>query len=189
MAPGVLSQLEAAGLDPATDYWQILSTNPFQSGSTAIDTDRFVALPESFAYEPPYKKGDAPWVATYTVQNTTTSTNTVTVEYDVTLSASAPIIDKIFTLGDSVTWTNTNTTMTTDTTTETATVTVGGPSFGYTGPTNILVYWDLVYHSFMFAFPTGQVPPGNPVTAQKERGAKEARKPIKKPARTRRRAG
>jgi hypothetical protein len=129
MAPGVLSQLEAAGLDDE-DYQQILSTNPFQSGS-AVDTDRFIALPESFAYEPPYSATDAPLVATYTVQNTTTSTNTVTVEYDVTLSASDPIIDKILTVGDSVTWTNTNTTTTTDTTMESATVTVGGPSFGY----------------------------------------------------------
>jgi hypothetical protein len=194
MAPGVLSQLEAAGLDDE-DYQQILSTNPFQSGS-AVDTDRFIALPESFAYEPPYSATDAPWVATYTVQNTTTSTNTVTVEYDVTLSASDPIIDKILTVGDSVTWTNTNTTTTTDTTMESATVTVGGPSFGYpntspstSGPTSILVYWDSVYHSYAFVFPAGEVPLGNPVTAQKKRGAKEARKPIKKPTRTRRRAG
>jgi len=186
MAPGVLSQLEAAGLDDE-DYQQILSTNPFQSGSTVIDTDRFVALPESFAYEPPYRKGDAPWVATYTVQNTTTTTNTVTVEYDVALSASDPIIDKIFTIGDSVTWTNTNTTTTTDTSTETATVTVGGPSFGYTGPTNILVYWDSVYHSYAFAFPTGEVAPGSSARSRKKSGA--AGKAGRKPAKARRRAG
>ena len=37
--------------------------------------------------------------------------------------------------------------------------TVGGPSFNYTGPTNILVYWDSVYHSFMFAFPAGEFGP------------------------------
>jgi hypothetical protein len=60
MAPGVNQQLDAAGLDPATDYQQILSTNPFSGGSTVIDGDRFAALPESFAYEPPYSKADAP---------------------------------------------------------------------------------------------------------------------------------
>jgi hypothetical protein len=168
MAPGVKQQLDAAGLD-AKDYQQILSTNPFQSGSV-IDPNRFVALPESFAYEPPYRATDAPWVATYTVQNTTTATNTVTVEYSVGASFGVNIKD-LFTLGSSVTVTDTNTTTTTDTTMETASVTVGGPSFGYKGPTNILVYWDSVYHSFMFAFPVGEVAPGSPVRSRKKRGA------------------
>ncbi len=145
-------------------------------------------MPESFAYEPPYSASDAPWLATYTVQNTTTTTNTVTVEYSVGWRVGVTIA-KIFSIGGSVTGTDTNTTMTTNTTMESASVTVGGPSFSYTGPTNILVYWDSVYHSFMFVFPAGEVPPGNPVTAHKKGGAKEARKPIKKPARTRRRAG
>lgn len=44
MAPGVKRQLDAAGLD-AEDYQKILGTNPFQSGSTVINTDRFIALP------------------------------------------------------------------------------------------------------------------------------------------------
>ena len=176
MAPGVRQQLDAAGLLDE-DYQQILSTNPFQSGSTVIDTDRFLALPESFAYEPPYSALDAPWVATYTVQNTTTSTQTVTVEYSVGLSASIsiPIID-IFNAGSSITMTNTNTTVTTDATIESASVTVGGPSFGYAGPTDILVYWDTVYHSFMFAFPAGEVVAGNPGRSRKRRTAAEAPK-------------
>lgn len=161
MAPGVKQQLDAAGLDDE-DYQQILSTNPFQSGSTVIDTNRFLALPESFAYEPPYSAVDAPWVATYTVQNTTTSTETVTVEYSVGAQFSIPIIKDIFNAGSSITMTNTNTTVTTNVTTETANVTVGGPSFGYAGPTDILVYWDTVYHSFMFSFPAGEVVASNP---------------------------
>jgi hypothetical protein len=33
-----------------------------------------------------------------------------------------------------------------------ASVAVGGPAYGYTGPTNVLVYWDTIYSSFMFAF-------------------------------------
>jgi hypothetical protein len=37
---------------------------------------------------------------------------------------------------------------------QSATVTIGGPSFGYPGPTDILVYWDTVYRTFMFAFST-----------------------------------
>jgi hypothetical protein len=182
MAPGVNQQLDAAGLDPATDYQQILSTNPFSGGSTVIDGDRFAALPESFAYEPPYSKADAPWVATYTVQNTTTATTTVTVEYTVGATIAVQIT-KLFNLGASVTFTSTNTTATTDTTTETASVTVGGPSFGYTGSTEILVYWDSVYHSFMFAYPVGEITPGRPARSRKKRGVAKA---AKKPARARR---
>jgi hypothetical protein len=196
MAPGVLQQLEAAGLDDE-DFQQILSTNPFQSGSTVIDADRYIALPESFAYEPPYSSADAPWLATYTVQNTTTATNTVTVEYSVafSLSVSVPIID-IFSAGSSMTFTNTNTSTTTETTVETASVTVGGPSFGYpnthpstSGPTSILVYWDSVYHSFMFAFPAGGVAPDARAQSRSKPGAAKApkaRKAAKKPARARR---
>jgi hypothetical protein len=186
MAPGVKLQLDAAGLD-AEDYQQILGTNPFQSGSTVIDTDRFIALPESFAYEPPYSATDAPWLATYTVQNTTTATNTVTVEYSVGWTIGATIA-QIFSIGGSVTVTDTNTTMTTDTTMESASVTVGGPSFSYAGPTNILVYWDSVYHSFMFAFPAGEVAPG-PVRSRKKLGGAVAKKLEKSRARTRRRTG
>jgi hypothetical protein len=185
MAPGVKQQLDAAGLDDE-DYQQILSTNPFQSGSTVIDTTRFLALPESFAYEPPYSATDAPWLATYTVQNTTTSTETVIVEYSVGAQFSVNIKD-IFTLGSSMTMTNTNTTVTTDITTETASVTVGGPSFGYTGPTEILVYWDTVYHSFMFAFPAGEVVAGSPGRSRKRPAAAKARKADQKRRPTKRR--
>jgi hypothetical protein len=184
MAPGVKQQLDAAGLDPAIDYAQILSTNPFSDGSTVIDGDRFAALPESFAYEPPYSKADAPWVATYTVQNTTTATTTVTVEYSVGATIAVPIID-LFNLGASVTFTSTNTTATTDTTTETASVTVGGPSFGYTGSTDILVYWDSVYHSFMFAYPVDEITTGRSARSRTRGVAKAA----KKPAKARRRPG
>jgi hypothetical protein len=38
---------------------------------------------------------------------------------------------------------------------QSASVTIGGPAFGYTGPTDVLVYWDTVFGSFMFAFATG----------------------------------
>jgi hypothetical protein len=184
MAPGVKQQLDAAGLD-AEDYQQILSTNPFQSGLTVIDTDRFVALPESFAYEPPYSASDVPWVATYTVENTTTATNTVTVQYSVGATIGVTL-DNIFKIGSSLTMTNTNETETTDTTRDSASVTVGGPSFVYTGPTDILVYWDSVYHSYMFAFPVGEVAPGSPARSRKKHSAAKTPKAAKKRAKPRR---
>ncbi len=44
--------------------------------------------------------------------------------------------------------------MTVNATTQSATVAVGGPAVGYSGPVDVLVYWDTIYNSFMFAFPT-----------------------------------
>ena len=51
-------------------------------------------------------------------------------------------------------WTATSTQTATSTATQSATATVGGPAAGYTGSTDILVYWDLLYNCFMFAYPT-----------------------------------
>jgi hypothetical protein len=170
MAPGVKQQLDAAGLDE-TDYQQILSTNPFASGPASIDPDRYLPLPESFAYEPPFSSGDAPWSETYKVDNTTTQTSTRTVDVTYTVTVTLPpILDSLLNIGGTLEWTNTNATETTDARTESATVTVGGPSFGYTGQTEILVYWDTVYHSFMFAFPsTDTGTAGKPRTRRRSR--------------------
>ena len=114
-----------------------------------------------------------------------TATSTATVEYSVGATFGVDI-PHLFHLGSSVTFTDTNTTTTTDTTMETASVTVGGPSFRYTGPTNILVYWDSVYHSFMFAFPFGERAPGNPARSRKKHSAAKTPKAAKKRAKPRR---
>ena len=49
------------------------------------------------------------------------------------------------------TWTDSDTRSTSNGTNDTARVTVGGPSFGYTGPTDIAVYYDVLYKTFAFA--------------------------------------
>jgi hypothetical protein len=48
------------------------------------------------------------------------------------------------------TWTNTDTRSTSAGTSESASVTVGGPAYGYSGPTDIAVYYDVIYKSFLF---------------------------------------
>src|SRR5262249_22274417 len=48
------------------------------------------------------------------------------------------------------TWTESTSTTSNTSSTETATVRITGPSFGYAGPTNMGVYYDLLYKSFMF---------------------------------------
>jgi hypothetical protein len=154
MPRGVKAQLDEAGLG-ASDYQTILSTNPFASGASVIDPDRFLPTPQSFAYEPPYSAHDAPWTETLTLENTVTSTSKVEVGYSVSAKASIPIIKDLLNFGTSMEFTNTNSTETSTESKQSAAVTVGGPAFGYTGPTDVLVYWDTVYNSFTFAFADG----------------------------------
>ena len=159
MATGVQQALNAAGLT-ATDYAQILTTNPFANGATAIDPNRFLPLPQTFPYEPPLTAADPVIPITNTFQNNFTISNTQTVktQYGVSITASGGLDLVIFSatlkVTDSFQWTNTNSLGTTTTVSQSAAATVGGPAFGYSGPTDVLVYWDSIYNSFMFGFLT-----------------------------------
>jgi hypothetical protein len=125
----------------------------------AIDPNRFVLTTTSFPYEPPPHATDTVPTKTSVFTNATTSTTTqqVQTEYGVSVTVSAGIQFLTTTLktAGSLQWTNTSTSTQTTGSTQQASVTVGGPAFGYTGLTDILVYWDTIYQSFMFAFSTG----------------------------------
>jgi hypothetical protein len=41
--------------------------------------------------------------------------------------------------------------------TQSATLSVGQPAFGYTGPTDLYVYWDTIFQTFLFTFTPGSV--------------------------------
>jgi hypothetical protein len=158
MPPGVKQLLDAAGLRQS-DYASILSTNPFASGASAIDTNRYWPLTQSFPYKPPLTAPDPVPTETYTVQNSVTSTSTHTeeVEYGVSVSVSAGLkapFSASLKVTQSFQWTNTNSQSQQSQSSQSASVTIGGPAFGYTGLTDLLAYWDSVYSSFMFAFPT-----------------------------------
>jgi Domain of unknown function (DUF5050) len=159
METGVKAQLDAAGLT-ATDYAQILSLDPFADGASSIDPNRFYVLPESFPYEEPATSADQVPTSTQAFSNANMSSTGVTVQeqYGVSVSVSEGIDIGVFsaTLKDteSLQWTNKNSLSTSTTVSQSAAVTVGGPAFGYTGPTDVLVYWDSIYNSFMFAFPS-----------------------------------
>ena len=154
MAAGVKQQLDAAGLT-AADYAQILAANPFAQGATAIDPNRFLPTPQTFPYEPPFSAADPVFTSSITAQNAVNVTNTHSVQhqYSVSVSGTAGIALASLKVGGSLEWTNTSTYGTTSTSTQSATATVGGPAFGYTGSTDVVVYWDTLYSSFMFAFP------------------------------------
>ncbi len=159
MPPGVKQQLDAAGLT-AADYTQILAANPFAQGATAIDPNRFLATPQTYPYQPPFSASDPVFTNTITLQNAVNvaDTHTVQNQHSVSVSVSAGIEIPVFKASLKVTgsleWTSTNAYGTSSTSTQTAAATVGGPAFGYSGPTDVVVYWDTLYSSFLFAFPS-----------------------------------
>jgi hypothetical protein len=63
------------------------------------------------------------------------------------------------------TWTHSSSVETSTGSSESATVAVGDPSYGYTGVTDIAVYWDTIFHSFLFGpvpFPAGSTGTNDP---------------------------
>jgi PQQ-like domain len=161
--PGVKQLLDSAGLT-LDDYATILGLNPFASGATVIDPNRYTAIPQSFPYEPPFSTTDPVPVQTYSLQSSLTYTSgqatVITYGVSVGVSASSPDGgDKDKDKGSlkvtgTFAWTNSSSSSTSNVSSESASVAIGGPAFGYTGATDVLVYLDGVYNSFMFAFPT-----------------------------------
>jgi hypothetical protein len=122
-----------------------------------LDPSRFVPLNTTFPYEPPYSATDpVPTITTNITDSTTATAGTAAEDsYKVSLSTSATggFLDFAkATLKDTASWewTNKSSKTTTNGTSQSASVTVGGPAYGYTGPTVMKVYLDAVYKSFAF---------------------------------------
>jgi hypothetical protein len=156
MPPGLQQVLDKAGLT-AEDYQQILSTNPFLSGPVPLDPNRFLPTTQSFPYVPPYSPNDTVPTLTFTQQNTVvrTASHTTDTKYSVGFEVSAGfsgLFSASLKVSTSLEWTNISSKSSSNTATQLATVIVGGPAFTYTGPTDVLVYWDSVFNSFAFTF-------------------------------------
>ncbi len=151
MPDGTKAVLDARGLTQ-DDYDQILSTNPFAKGPAAIDPERFLLIPRSFPYTPPFRPEGEPSKTTYTLSSSEVQTNTREVQSEYTVGMKVGI--KFLENSNELTWTSTNSEERSSAQSQSASVTVGGPAYGYNGPTTILVYWDTLYSSYMFAFPT-----------------------------------
>lgn len=156
MPAGVTQALHQAGLTEA-DYAQILKCNPFSSGDSAIDPKRFISTAFSFPYIPPPSASDPVPTMTYTQTSkiTVTDTEESQTQYsvDVDVSVGFQVLGALK-VGGSLQWTDTRTSSQSNEVSQSATVTIGGPAFGYEGPTDVLVYWDTIFNSFMFAFAT-----------------------------------
>jgi len=180
MPPNVQQKLASHGITPA-EYPKILSANPFSSGGTAIDPKRFLPTEQMFPYEPPFSANDPVPTMTYVQKNDNTVAASTKTDHQTQVTVSVENKADFFGLftaslkvGGKFTWTNSSTYGTSTQSSQSASVTIGGPSLGYTGPTDVVVYWDTLFSTFMFAFPT--TPPiatghvkdraGHPVTGQ-----------------------
>ena len=160
--PVVINQLKALNFTVA-DFSTILSLDPFANGATTIDPTRYSPTAQNFPYEPPDSTTDCNkgvctcTSSTLTLKNDlqTDTGNSTKVDYSVSLSESLTgTLTSWLKLGatsdQSLTWSTTKTTDDTTDSSQTATVTVQCPSPGYTGPTEMLVYWDNLFGSFLF---------------------------------------
>ena len=94
----------------------------------------------------------------YSVDNSTVQTTTNSVETDkavgVTVELSGIDFLGLFTATltnqDTLTWTDTSSLATQTGTEQKASLTMGGPAYGYTGLTNMDVYYDTIYMTFVF---------------------------------------
>jgi hypothetical protein len=176
MPPGEAQLLQQYDLN-AQDFAQILRADPYASSlrrqpvarpETPPDPNRYVLF-ATLPYEPPFSASDQ--VPTnkrvLTFSDTQSFGNSAQNEYTVGLSlqASGSFLG-LFTLAvkdqSNWTWTSTENNSNSTGATETATLTIGGPAFGYEGPTEISVYYDLIYNTFLFLMGT----PPSPVTME-----------------------
>jgi hypothetical protein len=177
MPPGVMQTLAHYGIT-AQDFPDILKRDPFAApvrpirpvpatphaaaAPPAPDPARFKPLNLTFPYEPPYSATDPVPTLNTTVSNadTATTTSAATDDFKVGVTNSVDLAAPVkasLKSDASWDWTNTATASATNRTAETASVTVGGPAFGYTGPTAMEVYYDTIYKTFLFRpleFPT-----------------------------------
>ncbi len=162
MPTNVAQQLQTLGFT-TSDYQTILSRDPFSSGSTQIDTSRFIPTTYSFPYEPPLQEADCnngvcsclSMAATITNQLQTEVQRESQDQYSLSFKEELSGIDLgIFDFGASsdqkFTWTSTSTNNDTTSNSQSATATVVCPSTTYQGPTIMRIYWDTLFGSFLF---------------------------------------
>jgi hypothetical protein len=147
MPSNVALQLKTLGFT-TNDYQQILAQDPFVNGSTTIDSNRFVPTTFSFPYEPP------PSCSTFSQSIKNELVNEVSTgvqnQYSAGFTASAGTPVASLKISTNWTWTNSAAAANTTDSSQSATVTVACPSASYNGPTNMAIYWDTLYGSFMF---------------------------------------
>lgn len=160
-APSTFRALQAAGVTP-DDFPDILNADPLSAcaqpcNPPAPATPRFVNAHQTFPYEPPHDANSTVPLQTFSVDNTSVSTQTDSDETTNKVGATAEGSVNFLTVwkasvktDDSWTWTSTNTTATSTGDTQKMSLTIGGPAFDYSGHGFIAVYYDTLYKTFAF---------------------------------------
>jgi hypothetical protein len=178
MPPGVVQALQRHGITQA-DFPDILKRDQF-AGSVRrppifpilphpLDPVRFQSVHTTFPYEPPFSATDSVPTYSFNLTGSVTSAAGHTAQDDykvgVTISAGVDFLGlakSSLKTDDSWDWTNTSSTSNSSASTQSASVTIGGPAFGYTGPTEMEVYFDTVYSTFLFR----PLEPGTPLAVE-----------------------
>ncbi|HLJ85702.1 MAG TPA: hypothetical protein VKZ53_02705 [Candidatus Angelobacter sp.] len=138
------------------DLNTILARDPFANGATTIDATRFTLTGQNFNYLPPPAGGqpDKTTLMLNYVQTTMqgqTATDTYSVGTTTTVSTTfLGFLTNSMTNSNTLTWTSTFNTQNTQSTGQVSTLNLTGPPAGYTGPTNLQVFQDNIYGTFMF---------------------------------------
>jgi hypothetical protein len=155
MPSGVAETLNEHGI-LSDEFPQILLADPFAndpSGKQRLDPGRFV-LKTALPYVP---TGDT---YTFGVDNNYSQTekNSSSLSYSVGASVSGEIIGNKLKVSNTYTWTNASSQSNSSSSANSSTVSVAMPSANYAGPSDIYVYVDTVYKTFVLSFlnPSGQ---------------------------------
>lgn len=162
-APQVAARLARAwaganGGLTSQDFATIASINPFWNGATSVDSARFDSqLGYPLQYEPP-PTGGQPITQTYSVSQTATSTQTVnaSASYTVGVKITGSVgflsfLSSSTSIGDAITLTNSVIDEVKNASTTVDSLSITGPNTGYTGSTNIHLYADKIYGTYMFS--------------------------------------
>jgi Domain of unknown function (DUF5050) len=152
-SPSILARCKSAGMTSA-DFAQLLALNPLASGQTGVDGGRYALTNIQFTYEPPGQGAGSPtlsepitYTATYTGMNQSSSSWGLNVSASGTLGKALALTAGVT---GSFSMTNSTTVTATNGETQTVTPTIGGPAVGYTGPTRLQIYQDVLYGTLMF---------------------------------------
>ena len=155
MPSGTAQALASAGITE-DEYSEILQAYPFYNKPAVLDQNRFKYV-NTYPFQPPYNPGDTPISATYSTKFNTSGEfdSTVKNEYSVDVKTEGDLgflsfADVGLKRSNKFTWTDIDTRKSSSSETETMTFTIRGPSYGYTGPTAVKVYYDVVYKTFAF---------------------------------------
>jgi hypothetical protein len=159
MSPQTAALLASRGLTKA-DFDQISRIDPFANGAAAIDPRRYILTSQIVPYDKPSSNcgggGCSCLTRTVLMKNDYVQEHTQQSGVEVTQSFSSSAggtlkIDGLnFNSANSLTSISSSTISNTIGNSNSASYTINCPSVSYTGPTQLAVYWDTIYGTFMF---------------------------------------